>query len=77
MSWDLLRDITKDPSSYFNRIENLLGDNFHNDLLEIKHKIKLDKTIFGYFNRCFQMNEVFTKYNFFLKFLNNEIYLGS
>ena len=52
-----------------NKIEEVLGDNFYNDLLEIKDEIKLDRTIFGYFNRCFLVNKVLVKYNFFLKFL--------
>ena len=51
-----------------NKTEEVLGDNFYNDLLEIKDEIKLDRTIFGYFNRCFQVNEVLATYNFFLKF---------
>ena len=59
-----------------NKIEEVLRDDFYNDLLEIKDEIKLDRTIFGYLNRCFQVNEVLAKYNFFLKFLNDEICLG-
>ena len=55
-----------------NKIEEVLGDDFYNGLLEIKNKIKLDRTIFGYFNRCFQVNEVLVKYNFFLKFLERQ-----
>ena len=51
-----------------NKIEDLLGNDFYNDLLEIKDEIKLDRIIFGYFNRCFQVNKVLAKYNFFLKF---------
>ena len=51
-----------------NKINEVLGDDFYNDLLKIKDEIKLDRTIFGYFNRCFQVNEVLAKYNFFLKF---------
>ena len=51
-----------------NKIEEVLRDDFYNDLLEIKDEIKLDRTIFGYLNRCFQVNEVLAKYNFFLKF---------
>ena len=50
------------------KIEEVLGDDFYDDLLEIKDEIKLDRTIFGYFNRCFQVNEVLAKYNFLLKF---------
>ena len=51
-----------------NKIEEVLGDDFYNDLLEIKDEVKLDRTIFGYVNRCFQVNEVLAKYNFFHKF---------
>ena len=29
---------------------------------------KLDRTIFGHFDRCFLVNKVLAKYNFFLKF---------
>ena len=35
------------------KVKDVLGNDFHNDLLEIKDEIKLDKTIFGYFDRCF------------------------
>ena len=51
-----------------NKVKEILGDDFYNDLLEIKDNIKLDQTVFGYFNRCFQVNEVLAKCNFFLKF---------
>ena len=55
-----------------NKIEEVLGDDFYNDLLETKDEIKLDRTIFGYFNRSFQVNEVLAKYNFFLKFFERQ-----
>ena len=35
------------------KVKDVLGSDFYNDLLEIKDEIKLDKTIFGYFDRCF------------------------
>ena len=35
------------------KVKDVLGNDFYNDLLEIKDEIKLDKTIFGYFDRCF------------------------
>ena len=38
---------------YKNRIREVLGNGFYNDLLEIKDNIKLDRTILGYFDRCF------------------------
>ena len=39
-----------------------------NDLKDIEDEILLDRTLFGYFDRCFTLNEVLVKYNFFLKF---------
>ena len=35
---------------------------------KIKDEIELEKTLFGFFSRCFLVNEVLSKYNFFLKF---------
>ena len=35
------------------KVKDVLGNDFYNDLLEIKDEIKLDKTIFGCFDRCF------------------------
>ena len=35
------------------KVKDVLGNDFYNDLLEIKDEIKLDKTIFGYLDRCF------------------------
>ena len=51
-----------------NKIKEILGDDFYNDLLKIKDNIKLDRTIFGYFNRCFQVTEVLANCKFSLKF---------
>ena len=51
-----------------NKVRDVLEDDFYNDLCEIKDDIKLDRTIFGYFDRCFQANEILSKHNFFLKF---------
>ena len=46
------------------KIKEVLGNDFYNDLLEIKND-KLDGAIFGYFERCFLANQVLAKYNFF------------
>ena len=51
-----------------NKIRDVLGDDFRNDLLEIKGNIKLDRTIFGYSGRCFQVNEVLASHDFSLNF---------
>ena len=49
-------------------MKDVLGNDFYNDLIEIKNDTQLDRTIFGYFYRCFPVNTVLAKYNFFLKF---------
>ena len=51
-----------------NRITEVLGENLYNELLDIKDKIKLDRTLFGYYDRCFIANEILTRHNFFIKF---------
>ena len=50
------------------KIQETIGNDFYNDLLEIKDDIKLDRSIFGFFDRCFLANQVLAKHNFFLKF---------
>ena len=52
-----------------NKTTEVIGEDFYNDLLEIKDEIKLDRTLFGHFDRCFIVNQVLAKHNFFLKFL--------
>ena len=49
------------------KMKEVLGNDFYNDLIEIKNDAQLDRTIFGYFDRCFPVNKVLAKYNFFLK----------
>ena len=51
-----------------NKVNDVLGKDFYEELLEIKDDIQLDKTLFGFFNRCFLANKVLAKHNFFLKF---------
>ena len=51
-----------------NKAINVLGKDFHEKLLEVKEDIQLDKTLFGFFDRCFLMNKVLAKHNFLLKF---------
>ena len=45
-----------------------LGDQFFGELKNIEDEIKLDRTIFGYYDRCFLANEVLSEHGFFLKF---------
>ena len=58
------------------RITEVLGEDFYNDLLNVKNKIKVDRTILGFFDRCMILNEILSKYNFFIKFLREETSLG-
>ena len=46
--------------------QKLLGDDLYFDLIDIEFETLLDKTLFGFFDRCY--NEVLAKYGFFLKF---------
>ena len=50
------------------RIIEVLGEDFYNDLLEVKVKVKLDKKIFGFFDRHMILNEILSNYSFFVKF---------
>ena len=46
----------------------ILGETLYEDMLKIKDETQLDKTLFGFFNWCFSVNKVLSKYNFFMKF---------
>ena len=50
------------------KIVEVLGGNFFDELKEIEEEIKLDRALFGYFDRCFKLNKVLAKHNYFLKF---------
>ena len=39
-----------------------------NDLKEIEEEVKLDRTLSGFFDRCFKLNKVLAKYNYFFNF---------
>ena len=43
-------------------------DDLHSDLLEIEPSTLLDKSLFGFFEKCFFINQVISKYEFFLRF---------
>ena len=49
-----------------NKVREVLRDDFYNDLLGIKDAIKLDRTIFECFDRCFQANKILAKHIYFL-----------
>ena len=50
------------------KVEEVLGADFYSDLLEIKDEVKVDRTIFGYFDTCFKVKKVLSNHSFFLKF---------
>ena len=51
-----------------NKANDVLGKDFYEGLIEIKDEIQLHKTLFAFFNRCFLVNKILAKHNFFLKF---------
>ena len=48
--------------------EEVLGNDFYKDVYEIKDDVQLDRTSFGYENRCVLANEILAKHGFFLNF---------
>ena len=50
------------------KARDVLGNDFYVSLSKIKNHIQLDRTLFGYFNRCFLADQILAKYDFFLKF---------
>ena len=58
------------------KVSEILGEDLYEDILEIKDEIQLDKTLFGFFNRCFKVNEVLYKYNFSCNFSKEGISTG-
>ena len=66
--YSLMFYLTEGKNIDKNKAKEIIGNEFYIELLEIKDDIKLDKTLFGCFNRCFMVNEVLAKHNFFLKF---------
>ena len=50
------------------KVEKRIRADFYNDLLEMKGNIKFDRTIFGFFDKCFLVDTALVKHNFFLKF---------
>ena len=47
------------------RAKEVLGEKFYEELFEIKEEIKLDRTAFGFFNKCFLVNQLISKYDYF------------
>ena len=51
-----------------NDAKRLLGDDQYFDLLEIEPETLLDKTLSGFFEQCYTINQVLTNYGFSLNF---------
>ena len=45
-----------------------LGDDFFLKLKKVESSVMLDYTLFRYFDRCRQINEILSKENYFLRF---------
>lgn len=56
----------------WNKIQETIGKKFYNALLEIKDDFKVDRSIFGYFDKCFPANNVLAKHNFLLQFFERK-----
>ena len=48
--------------------QKVLGGELYFDLIDIEPETLLDKTLFGFFDRCLPINKVLAKHGFFLKF---------
>ena len=48
--------------------QEVLGDRSFFELKEIEDSTMLDKSLFGYFSRCFAINQVLGKHGYFLRF---------
>lgn len=47
------------------RAKEFLGEKFYEELSEIKEEIKLDRMEFGFFNKCFLVNQLLSKQGYF------------
>ena len=50
------------------QVQKILGDDLYFDLLNIEQKAILDKTLFVFFDRCYILNQLVSKYEFFIRF---------
>ena len=49
-------------------MECVLGGDFYKDFCEVKDQLKLDTSMYGFFDKCVLVNEFLTRKNLFLKF---------
>ena len=50
--------------------QKVMGDYLYFDLIEIEPETLLDKTLFGFFDRCYVINKVLAKHGLFFNFSN-------
>ena len=50
-------------------VREVLGGKLFFDLTDIELSTMLDKSLFGFFERCFSVNHVLGKHEYFLRFL--------
>ena len=44
------------------KIKDIIERKLYDELSEIKEEIKLDKSVFGFFDKCFLMNQLLSKH---------------
>ena len=49
-------------------MESVLRGDFYKDFCEVKDQLKLDTSMYGFFDKCVLVNEFLTRKNLFLKF---------
>ena len=68
MLYGLLFKLSGGKSLTRDKVENVLGKDYHNDFCEIKVELKLDISFYDYFNKCFKANTLAAKKEYFKKF---------
>ena len=56
------KSLTKD------KVESVLGRDLYSGFCDVREKLKLDTSMYGFFDRCTLANELLAKKHFFLKF---------
>ena len=66
--YGLLFKLPEGKSLAKDKVESVLGTEFYKDFCDVKDKLKLDTSMYGFFDRCTLANELLAKEIFFLKF---------
>ena len=59
LNFQMEKSLTKDE------VESVLGREFYNDFFNVKDKLKLNTSLYGFFDKCFIANELLAKKHFF------------